>query len=225
MTLITWMICLFILCVIINIGSVGEKKLIYYLFVIIGPPIYVQIIEMVKDSAGSKRLLLIIAMIILFLIPPVLTFRGFMMDAPRDKEWSRRNSITDHDRQLFEWLEENTTVDAVIVENNIYHLSPVFAGRRNLYSWYYVVTGLGYGGEKFDLYKDIQSGLYGENPLVPEIIEKMKNVEQKLYIAVWQEDVEKNQLLEGRFDSHPEWFKEVYSSKQVSVYTLNEDSP
>ena len=109
---------------------------------------------------------------------------------------------------------------AVIIENNIYHLSPVYAGRRNLYSWYYVVTVLGYGGEKLEIYREIQTSIYGESEVSPDVIDKMKGLGQELYVAVWWEDIECNPWLADRFDSDSKWFKKVYGSDRVSLYTL-----
>ena len=225
LTMIAWILSLFILCVFINIGMVGEKKLIYFLFVLIGPPIYVQIIEKVQARSGITKKLLIAAVLVLFLIPPVLTFRGFMMNTPRERMWSKRYNVTEADMQFFEWLENNVSPESVIVEKDMYHMSPVYAGRRNLYSDYNVIVALDYSGPKMDLYRLLQSNLYSDEELTQDIIEKMKQVGQKLYVAVWKEDIEASPWLKNRFGSHPEWFKEVYSSKRVSLYTSNIDSP
>ena len=44
-TMIAWIICLLFFCIFINIGIVGEKKFIYFLFLVIGPPIYLSLIH------------------------------------------------------------------------------------------------------------------------------------------------------------------------------------
>jgi hypothetical protein len=223
LTMVSWIASLFLLCVFINIGVVGEKKLIYFLFIVLGPPIYVQIVDKIRNSAGGKRALLVAFILVLFLIPPFLTFRGFILDKPKDELWSRRYSVTDEDMLFFNWLESNTTKDAVVIEEFNYHLSPVYAGRRNLCSSYNVVTGLDYGGPKMDLYRNIQASVFGSEPISHDLIDNMNKVDRKLYVAVWKEDIEAGPWLENRFGSHPEWFKEVYSSTRVSLYTLNDD--
>lgn len=217
--LVCWIACLIFLSFFINIGTMGENKLVYLLFLIIGPPIYVQIADKIEMFSGLKRILPIAAVIVLFLVPPVLTFRGFMMETPKDEMWSRRYYITDEDRRIFDWVEKNTPEDAVIVENNINHLFPVYAGRRNFYSWYNVAEAF-YGGEKMELYRHIQTSLYGKDELAPDIKDKMKGFKQKLYVAVWREDIESNPWLIERFNRKSEWFKEEYASDRVSLYSL-----
>jgi hypothetical protein len=220
--LVLWIVCLLILNIFVNIGIVGEKKFIYFLFLIIGPPICVQIVEKLEKYSGIKRILLVAAVVVLFLVPPVLTFRGFIIETPGTAMGKRRNNITDEDIRFFDWIENNTSKDDVIVENNIYHLTPVYAGRRNLYSWYYVIPALGYGGENLELFKEIQTSIFGEGEVAPDIIDDMKEFDRKLYVAVWWEDIEANPWLVERFNSESKLFKEVYSSERVSLYTLNE---
>lgn len=223
MTMISWIASLFLLCVFINIGVVGEKKLIYFLFIVLGPPIYIQIIDRIRNSTGGKRVFLLTFILILFFIPPVLTFRGFMMDKPKDKLWSRRYSVTDEDMIFFEWVAENTSKDAVVIEEFNYHLSPVYAGRRNLYSNYNIIVAQDYGGPKMDLYRNIQASVFSSEPISHDLVDDMAEVGRKLYVAVWKEDIEDSPWLENRFGSHPEWFKEVYRSTRVSLYTLSDD--
>jgi hypothetical protein len=221
-TMIGWIACLLILSVFVNIGIVGEKKFIYFLFMVIGPPIYVQVVERTRAYTGARRGLLVTAIIILFAVPPVLTFRGFMMHVPKERVERRRFDISEEDKRFFEWVRENTSREAVIVENNTYHLSPVFAERRNFYSDYRVIRGLRYGGEKLDLYRDIQASLYGEEEISPAVIDSMRRVGRELYVAVWKEDIESSPWLAGRFDELSGWFSEVYSSERVSLYSLKE---
>jgi hypothetical protein len=158
------------------------------------------------------------------LVPPVLTFRGFLIAVPETSINIRRNNVTNDDKGFYRWIKENTPDDSVIIENNIYHLSPVFAGRRNLYSWTSVSRVLDYGGEKMELYRDIQNYIYGKDEITSEIIDNIKKVKQRLYVAVWKEDIQRAPWLAGRFSSKTRWFKEVYSSNKVSLYTLREKS-
>ncbi len=217
--LISWVICLLALCVFINIGIVGEKKFIYFLFLVIGPPIYVQIVEKIKSRTPFYRVFLTATVLVLFLVPAVLTFRGFMMEKPDSSMWSRRYDFTEEDKAFFDWVEKNIPPNAVIAENDNYHLCPVYASRRNLYSSYNVIRGLGYGGEKFDTYRAIQNSIFGKGGDPVKMARSMKRLGRELYIAVWSEDLKSNPDLERKLES--EVFHEVYGSERVSLYALD----
>jgi len=220
--MIGWILCLIILSIFINIGSVGEKKFIYFLFLIIGPPIYIQIVEKIRTYSGARKILLTVAVMILFVVPPLLTFRGFMMDEPREKIDTRRYNISDEDKAYFEWMRENTPKNSVIIENNIYHLSPVYASRRNFYSWYGIIRVLDYSGPKMETYRSVQESLFSPDEIQSHTIEIMRNMEQELYIAIWREDIESSPWLAQRYSRKSRWFREVYSSQRVSLYSLKD---
>ena len=220
--MIGWILSLLVLNVFVNVGPVGEKKFVYFLFLVIGPPIYIQIVEKIRAYSGGKRIMLIAAVIILFVVPPVLTFRGFMMARPSEEVEVRRYNITDGDRAYFEWMRTHTPRDAVIIENNIYHLPPVYAARRSFYSWYGIMRVLDYGGPEVDAYRSVQESLFGPEEVQYSTIEKMREMGKKFYIAVWKEDIESNPWLTERYGPESKWFGEVYSSPRVSLYSLKD---
>lgn len=222
--LLGWIVTLLAMNLFVNIGTVGEKKLIYYLFLLMGPPIYIQLHGMIAKRSGARRYAMIAAVLVLFAVPPALTFRGFIMERPEDEIWTRRYCITDEDRRYFDWIEHHTSRDAVIVANNIYHLEPVYAGRRNFYSWYYVVRSL-YKGGGVDAYGDIQTALFGQGELGGDVVDAMGRIGKKLYVAVWKEDLEAGPWLAGRFASDSSVFETAYSSRLVSLYVLRDDAP
>ena len=221
-TIYGWILCLVILSVFVNIGTVGEKKFIYFLFLVIGPPIYIQIVEKIRAYPGAKRILLAAAVVILFATPLLLTFRGFMMAGPREEVEIRRYDISDEDRAYFEWMKENTPNDSVVIENNVYHLPPVYTGRRNFYSWYGIIRVLDYGGPKMETYRSVQESLFGPEEIQPDTIENMRKMELELYIAIWREDIESSPWLAQRYNRESRWFREVYSSQRVSLYSLRD---
>ncbi len=219
-TLLYWIFCLLVMCVFINIGTVGEKKLVYFLFMISGPVIFIEIVEKIRATSGAKRVLLVAATGLLFIVPPVLTFRGFMMDRPADPMQSRRYYLDDEEKRFYEWIRDNTSKDSIIIENNSDHLTPVYAQRKNFYSWNSIVTGLGYGGEKLEHYKEIQTSLFGKEAITPELVDSMRKLGMNLYVAVWKGDIESSPWLAGRFDTKPGCFEKVYSSPCCSLYAL-----
>lgn len=221
--MVGWIVSLVVLNVFINIGAVGEKKFIYFLFLIIGPPIYIQIVEKIRAYSGARRALLTAAVLVLFAVPPLLTFRGFMMDRPDDEVDIRRYNVSDEDRVYFEWLRENTPENSVIVENNIYHLPPVHASRRNFYSWYNIIRVLDYGGPRMETYRSVQESLFGPEEIQSQTIDILRNMDQEIFIAVWREDIEASPRLAQRYGPESNWFREVYSSRRISLYSLKDE--
>jgi len=217
-------ICLGILCFFINIGVVGEKKLVFLLFLLVGPLIFIQIIKKINNYKGFKKWSLIGLVMILFLFPPFLIFRGFIIDEPNNKIESTRYYISDKEKDFYKWIRKNTPVDAVIVENNIYHLSPVYSGRRNLYSWHHVITNRNFRGEKLQKYRNIQISLFGKNDIPKSVISYMNDFDHPLYIAVRNEDFESCPWLKERFSGKSEFFEKVHSSGGIYLYSLIKNS-
>ena len=170
-----------------------------------------------------KRGLIVFAVVVLFFVPPFMTIRGFIIQKANSEILTRRDNITEEDMRFFEWIRENTPDDSVIIENNIYHLVPVFADRRNLYSTQGVIRVLGYSGEKMEMYKKIQCSLYAQDGFTEETIREMGRIHSKLYVALWREDLETAPWLADRFSEESKYFKQVFDSDRVSLYTLRDN--
>lgn len=218
--LIFWSFSLVIICIFVNLPTVNESKFIFPLFLLIGPPIYIEIVEKIRQSTGLKRGLIIFAVIALFMVPPVLTFRGFIIQKPGNDITERRYNVSPEDKSFYNWIRSNTPDDAIIIENNIYHLAPVYGDRRNLYSWQGVIRVLGYSGEKMELYGDIQESLFSSGDIPMDTIRDMRRVDHPLYVAVWREDLESIPGLSGAL-KRSDFFSRVYNSERVSLYAFN----
>jgi hypothetical protein len=224
LVLVTWASTMFIIAIAVNLPTVNESKLIFPLFLVIGPPIYVEIVEKIKESSPIRRRLITVFVALLFLVPPVLTFRGFLIQGPDNDVLIRRYRIAEEDVRFFEWIKKNTPDDSIIMENNIYHLMPVYANRRNFYSTQGVIRMLGYDKEIMEYYGRIQGEVYGPDELSADTIESMRNFGSRLYVALWREDIESSPWLSSRFSEDSIYFKRVFSSERVSLYTLREDA-
>jgi len=213
----------FILCAIINIGVVGEKKLVFLFFLLIGPPVFIEIYSKVEGYKKSRRTGYIIVLIVLFIVPAFLLFRGFIVCKPEKEVDVIRYNSADKDLQYLDWIRDNTPLNALIIENNIYHFPPVYAGRRNFYSWYGVIRLFYSSCDRLEKYKEIQNSLYFQKDIGEDLIRKMSEFEQPLYIAVWSGDYRSRPWLRKRFGIESRFFREVYSSEKVSIYVLKED--
>ena len=224
LTLTYLIISLFILCAFINIGTVGEKKLIYPLFLLLGPLVFLQIINRIINYSSVKKSLWIIGILILFLLPAVFIFRGFIIHSPDNKMESERYDITENEKEIYEWIKNNTSADAVIIENNIYHMAPVYAGRRNFFSWHHVITNRNFEGKKLSLYRNIQNALYNQQDLPEKATRHLLNFEYPLYIILRNEDMESHPWLKDRFDRESGLFEKIHKAGRIQLYTLKDQN-
>jgi len=220
MVVICWVAVLIVISILIDLPTVNDSKLIFPLFLVIGPPIYIKIAGTIQKSTGWKRWLTAAAVALLFFVPPVMTVRGFLLQKPEGDLMRRRAEITAEDRRFFDWVRENTPSDAVIIENNDYVLAPVFAARRNFYSDAGVIRVLGYGGGKMERNRRILSSLFSRDGFSQDTIRKMEEAGLDLYVAVWREDIESAPWLARRFREDPAHFEKVYGSEKVSLYAI-----
>ncbi len=218
-----WAAVLLAAAVSINLPTVNDSKLIFPLFLLIGPPIYIEIAERVRNGSGAGRALLVSALAALFFLPLVLTVRGFLVERAGSELLAMRQNVTRGDTRFLDWMRDNTPDDAVIIENNDYHLEPVFAGRRNLYSAMGVTRVLGYGGPKMDLYRGIRAALFGRDGFSEDTVREMRETGLKLYVVVWRRDIESAPWLRERFSEDSEYFERVYEDDHVVLYALRGD--
>ncbi len=220
-----WAVCLLVLNLFVDLPSVNESKFIFPLFLLIGPPIFVEISKKISESSGARRRGLILLTIFLFAPAPILTFRGFLMNRPSSRIEAVRNSAEDGGYPVFAWIRENTAPDAVIIENNRYHLMPVLAHRRNLYSDLGIIGVLGYGEDVMSRYENAEKELFSDLPLSAKSIETLTNIEYDLYIAVWEEDLEAVPYLSDRFGLYPDLFEPVYKNGRIELYRFKKPDP
>lgn len=222
--IILWAGILAALAIFVDLPTVNESKLIFPLFLVIGPIIYIEIFTGFSQRTNLKKWLILIAVILLFGIPAILTVRGFVLQRPEGEIMVRRTCLTVEDELYFQWLRDNTPKDAVIVTNNSYHLEPVYAGRRNFYSSEGVIGVLGYEQERLRAYEQIRASLYGRKGLSGETVRRMKEIEQEIYIALWREDLESSPWLSYRFSEDSPYFVRVYENSRVSLYAIRTEN-
>ncbi|OQX85852.1 MAG: hypothetical protein B6D63_01310 [Candidatus Latescibacteria bacterium 4484_7] len=213
-----WIISILILNIFVNLPTVNDSKLIFPMFLLLLPPIVWEIIDRIGAAGGLKKTALILWTLIIFVIPPILTVRGFTLDRLEKPIESSRANLSRGKMKLFEWINNNTDINAVIIENNINCLMPVYAHRRNFFPQPSAMNVYGYSGEKVTLYKSIINGLFSSDSLTEKTIEEMDKIDKNLYIVLWQSDLVKRPELKKRFDAMGNKFKEVYKSEVGVIY-------
>lgn len=219
-TLLRWLISLFILCLFVNLPGLAENKIVFPLFLLLSPFITWQLVDGLRAARGVRLALLSIWIAILFLVPPVLSVRGFMLEKPKTPHFEKRHRITEGECKLFAWIRENTDINAVIVEKNTYNLAPVYARRRNFFLNSLYIRVHNYGGEKLERYRAIRDEIYSAEPISPETIESLRDIGLDIYVVAWAGDVIEVPDLDRKFTSHPEWFERVYENTAGAVYAV-----
>ena len=217
---VLWLIPLLVINIFVDLPTVNDSKFIFPLFIILLPPIVWEAIDIIRKSRKTRRILLIGWTFILFFTPPILTVRGFLMDRPVNPIEKRRFIVSNEERALYSWLRENTEIDAVIMENNIDCLMPVFAHRRSFFPPPSAINVNGYRGEKINLYRRIKEKVFSNEPLSIDTIKEIASLKNDVYIVIWPSDVEKNPFLKEKFTPYSNLIKKVYSSNGITVYRV-----
>ncbi|MBU8920967.1 MAG: hypothetical protein KOO63_03820 [Bacteroidales bacterium] len=214
------LICLLGLNLFFNLPTHNESKLLFPFFLVLGIPVFIEIIKSWSEAARSKKTLLSLWLALLFLVPLLLTFRGYLITEPRGTHETRRQNLDENDRLAYEWILENTSPNAVIAEDNTYHIAPVLSARHSLYSDMGVIKVLGYTGNRYEYYKRLQNSLFSPETPIGEAADLAAISELDLYVVVWTSDLENKSFLSGRFENAPGNFTEVYNNPKVKIFKL-----
>jgi hypothetical protein len=216
--LATWLITLFVCNVFINLAAGNESKFVFPLFLILFPPILWKILDGIEAARGRRRVLLVAWTVLLFVIPPVLTYRGFLLDRPKIRVEERRYNVTPDDRRIYGWIASNTPLNSVLIGSSICDLSPVLAHRRDFYPDVLTIQVFGYDSAKIRLYGSIQDKFLAGVLPSPEDIGVLVGLESPIYVVLWQEDIERIPHAGAALDSRPDWFTLVYQNPGGRIY-------
>lgn len=204
----------------IDLPGEVEGKVVFLLFILMVFPVSMMIIDSFHISSGAKRAWLAVMLLFFFIIPPVLTFRGFILDRPRGIGKTR--VVIDRDQgEIFRWIKDNTPVNAVMIENNSYGMMPVHALRREFATSEAFCLVQGYGGEKVLGYTKMRDALFAGDSLSEGDLYELRRLGLDLYLVVWQEDIVADRDLISRLESDPGRFEKVFGNSAGIVYSLS----
>jgi hypothetical protein len=216
--LATWLIALAICNISIDLAVGNESKLVFFLFYILFPPIVWKILDGIEAARRRRRMLLMAWTALLFLVPLVLTFRGAILDEPKNRVEERRYNVTADDRLIYTWIAEHTPRNSVLIESSISNLMPVYAHRRDFYPGLGNIMVFGYNNNKIRQYGSIQDKfLSGIQPAL-EDIKVLMDLESAVYIMLWREDLDRIPNARSALDERPDWFELVYQNAGGRVY-------
>ena len=221
MTLGAWAVSLAASSILADVNGTLENYFIFPLFMLLIAPISSEILTRIEDSRGMRRGLLTIWIGLLFIVPPVLTVRGYVLEKPASKHLMRRYRITDDERSIYEWIRDNTEIDAIILERNEYNVMPYYAYRRNFYMTSWEILNFGYAGDKVERYKRVRDDVYIGMSIPLETVELLKAFPADIYAVLWDEDLESIPELEKVFESHTDLFEKVFENAAARVYRVS----
>lgn len=216
--LAAWAVPLAACSVFVNLAVGNESKFIFPLFYILLPPIVWKTLDWIEGARGIRRRLLIGWIALLFVVPPVLTYRGFVLDKPKTIIEERRYFVTADDRHLYEWIAGKTPLNAVIIGSSLYDLSPVFMHRRDFYPEPFVIRVFGYDSKEIRRYGSIQNKFLEGMLPTPEDIDVLIGLGSPVYVVLWHEDLDRIPHARAVLDSRPDWFDPVFQNPAALVY-------
>ncbi|MFA4949225.1 MAG: hypothetical protein WC674_12070, partial [Candidatus Krumholzibacteriia bacterium] len=214
-----WLVVLGAMNLFFNLPASNASKLVFPVFLLLTPLIAWQIIEVLHRARGARLTALWFVVVVLFVVPPVLTVRGFFLEKPVHPIEQKRMGVTPQERELFAWVAANTPLGAVVMEGNVYILMPVYAQRRNFFPDEATIAILGFDRDRrIGRFREIRDNIFSDAPLREDDMTVLEKLKPDLYVVVWREDMERFPGIEGRLTSAPGWFTGVYGNSAGAVF-------
>lgn len=220
-----WIASLFVVAVFFNAGGMAEVKLAFFFLQLLLPFVAWELIDSLRRTTGKRKALLVAWIAFLFVVPTVLTVRGFLLDRPSNEDERHAYSLNDDDRALIDWVKTNTGVNAVMLEHKSYNIMPVYAGRRNFYSEHSSLLTFGYDDATSKRYQSIYYDVYSPEPIKREDIEFLRERGFDLFIVVWDIDMERSPWIAAKLDAASGDFEKVYQGASGVIYRFKKPPP
>lgn len=217
---LAWMMPLLAMNLVVNLPTVNESKLVFPLFLLALPFIGHEIAAWFERLRGARRAALSCWIAILFAVPFALTFRGFLLDGPREYCEEKRYRPTAAERELYRWIAAETPARASIIGRSMCNLMPVYANRRSFVPNRETINIDGYAGPKVDLYMGIHADLFSGKPDLDADLAALAGTPNTYYLVLWAEDREADRLLESRLAGRPGDFAVVFRNDAGTVYAV-----
>jgi len=216
--LASWLVPLTALNLFVDLPRGNEDKLIFPLFLLLGPMVSMEITGIMGGARGARKKLLLAWTMFLFLVPPALTFYAFIDYSADEAGIEKRYHAFRGDRTLFEVICSRTENHAIVAERGFDHLMPVFAGRRSLAGMMYLHNIYGYDAEYITDYYDLNNDLFACGPLAGETIDRLAGLDFEIYVAVLREDFTECPFLATKFEDGEGLFELVYADGEGRLY-------
>lgn len=217
----TWLIALFIINLCIKLPGENETKFISLLFMLLVVPVSIVLIDWLLSSSGVRRVGALVWIAVLFLVPPIVTARGFFLEKP-ETDARRIACMPGTDRlRLYDWIRTNTASTSVVIESNDVNYTPLYGHRHAFLPLPYTHEVLGYSGESIDRSSAIHQEIFSQQPLSAASIQYLLNLGYDIYILIWVEDLQAYPYLDEKIRSLEPRFKKMHENPSGKIYYLD----
>jgi hypothetical protein len=218
--LATWLIALLIISLCIRLPGQNQVKFISLFFMLLIVPVSIVLVEWLASSTGARRIGAATWLALLFLVPPLLTARGYLVEKPETEALKNAYAPSSGRMQLYDWIRTGTAPGSVIMELNTQNFTPLFGHRHTFIPFAQLDEVLGYTGERFQRYKVMYRELFSEETFPEASIEELRGVGCDIYVIVWAEDLLTNPYLDEKIRSLEPVLQRVYENPSGTVYHL-----
>jgi hypothetical protein len=216
-----WLIALFIINLCIKLPGQNETKFISLFFMLLIVPVSIVLIDWLAASSGVRRIGALAWITVLFLVPPLLTARGFFLEKP-ETDALRSACMPGNDRmRLYDWIRTDTASGSVIIELDTRNYTPLYGHRHTFIPFTGLDEVLGYTGEKIQRYKAIHQEIFSRQALPGASIDYLRNLGYDIYILIWVEDLHAYPYLDEKIRSLEPPFKKMYENPSGKIYYLS----
>jgi hypothetical protein len=217
----TWLISLFGINLLIKLPGENEAKFISLFFMLLVIPVSIVFIDWIASARGFRRIGGLVWISILFLVPTLLTARGFLLNKPESDALRTAYMPGNERMRLYDWIQTDTADNSVIIELNTQNYTPLYAHRHTFIPFGELDMVLGYTGDEIDRYKRIHREIFSSKPLPEASIEYLRTLGCDFYILIWTVDLQSYPYLDERIRSLKSEFKNMYENPSGKIYYLN----
>jgi hypothetical protein len=215
-----WLIALFIINLCIKLPGQNETKFISLFFMLLIVPVSIVLIDWLAASSGVRRIGALVWIAVLFLVPPLLTARGFFMEKP-ETDAMRSACVPGSDRmRLYDWKRTDSASGSVIIELNTQNYAPLYGHRHTFIPYGSLDEVLGYTGDKIQRYEAIHQEIFSQQALPEASIDYLRNLGHDIYILIWAEDLQTYPYLHEKIRSLEPPFENMYENPSGKIYHL-----
>ena len=216
-----WLIALFIINLCIKLPGENETKFIALFFMLLIVPVSIVLIDWLVSSSYVRRIGALVWIAVLFLVPPLVTARGYFVEKP-ETDALRSACMPGNDRmRLYDWIRTDTASGSVIIELNTQNYAPLYGHRHTFIPFASLDKLLGYTGEKIQRYKAIHQEIFSQRTLPGTSIDYLRNLGCDVYILIWAEDLQAYPYLDEKIRFLEPPFKKMYENPSGKVYYLS----
>ena len=171
-------------------------------------------------TSGIRKSAIVLLMAIVFLPTPAILVYGWITDPTHNASEHDRTMMAEKDKEVYRWIRENTPIDAFIVDNKDRTFMLVFGARRTYQYVSDVPPAWRQDARERERRNRVLESIYSAGDLEPFALERLRAIEEPVYILVRKEDFEDQSPILDKMNRYPEVFERVYGDDESTVYMV-----